>query len=107
MFFFSIHIDGADYSFSRSRVTFNDFDREETVSSEFEIDILDDFISESTESFICFLLTPFGTTGIIAGEPNTLTVDIFDDDGKHHKHAGMCSDDVRRCTCVCKNIRNT
>ena len=51
-----------------------------TVSSMVEIPILNNLISEPTESFICVILRPRGVDSIVVKDPNTITIVIEDDD---------------------------
>ena len=58
-------------------------DRRSTVSSIAEVPIIDNLISEPTESFICVILRSRGEDGIIVEYPNTIIVVIEDDDCKY------------------------
>ena len=59
---------------------FQTLSQNNTVSSMVEIPILNDLISESTESFICVILRPRRMDGIIVEDLNTIIVVIEDDD---------------------------
>ena len=56
-----------------------------------EIPILDDLISEPTESFICVILRPSGEDDIVVEDPNTITIVIEDDDCEYSSaHCRHC-----------------
>ena len=48
-----------------------------------EVPILDNLISEPTESFICVILRPRGEDGIVVEDPNPITIVVEDDDCKY------------------------
>ena len=50
-----------------------------------EVPILDNLISEPTESFICVILGPRGEEGIVVEDPNTITIVVEDNDCKYSK----------------------
>ena len=74
---------------------FQTFFDNSTVSSTAEILIVNDWISEPTESFICVILRPRGEDGIVVEDPNTITFVIEDDDCEYeystilHLHYGI------------------
>jgi hypothetical protein len=51
-----------------------------TTSTVDSIAILDNRISECTESFSCVITTPQGLNGVVVENPNTLSLSILDDD---------------------------
>jgi hypothetical protein len=61
-------------------VMFADLNSLNTVSSVLSMNIVDDLVTEPRESFICVILRPFGSSGIVVRDPDTLTVSILDDD---------------------------
>jgi hypothetical protein len=74
---------GSDEVDVRGRVhvaTFDDVNAANTTSSEITLVIVDDDVAEPTESFICAILRPFGTNGVVVSDPDTITVSIRDDD---------------------------
>ena len=59
---------------------FQTLGKKRTVSSVVEVPIVNNSISEPTESFICIILRPRGADGIVVEDFNTITVVIEDDD---------------------------
>ena len=59
---------------------FQTLSQNNTVSSTAKIPIVDDLVSEPTESFICVILRSREVDGIIVEDPNTITIVIEDDD---------------------------
>ena len=71
---------------------FQALNQNNTVSSMVKIPIVDDFISEPTESFICVILSPRGEDGIVVKDPNTITIVIEDDHCEYSSvHCRHCS----------------
>ena len=61
---------------------FTDEGRLNTESSKLQIEIVDDLVTEPTECFICLILRPFGTSGIVVADPDTITICILDNDSE-------------------------
>ena len=76
-------LDGTDFISKVYSVTFDNTGFEETVSTVEPIFILDDKISEATESFTCVIFRPHGVDGIVVEDPNTISFAILDDDGMY------------------------
>ena len=74
-------IPNADFIVQDHMVRFTDVGGQNTVSSSITIKIVDDRLSESTESFICIILKPFlSNNGITVQNPDTITISIEDND---------------------------
>lgn len=74
-------IPNADFVVQDHMVRFTDVGGQNTVSSSITIKIVDDRLSESTESFICIILKPFlSNNGITVQNPDTITISIEDND---------------------------
>ena len=75
-----------DYNLTNKRVEFiqSGVGEKETTSTNAELIIVDDDISEGGETFICVILLPTGqqADGRVVGEPDTISIIIKDDDGK-------------------------
>ena len=63
-------------------IRFEDVGRIDSLSSSLVFEIVDDVVKESTESFICLILPPFGTSGIAVTDPEYITISIVDNDSE-------------------------
>ena len=71
------------------QASFTDLNSHNTTSSEMTLGIVDDSISEPTETFICIILRPLRDIGIVVSDPDTITMTINDDDGEIHTQGNM------------------
>ena len=76
--------DGTDFISKVHTVTFDAVGTLNSTSSQACVTILDDRISEATESFICVILRPRGLDGIVVEDPITLSFAICDDDRTYY-----------------------
>ena len=62
----------------------SDIGKGESTSTNAELVIVDDDISEGDETFICVILLPTGqqADGRVVGEPDTISIIIKDNDSK-------------------------
>ena len=71
---------------------FQTLGQNKTFSSTAEIPILNNFIPEPAESFICVIVRSRRVDGIVVEEPNTITIVIEDDDCEYSSvHGRQCS----------------
>ena len=71
--------DGADFISMVHTVTFNTNGTQGT-----SISILDDKITEATESFLCIIFPrSHGLNGVVVENPDTISFAILDDDSKY------------------------
>ena len=62
-------------------VEFNELNKEETLSSPFEVTVVDDKLTSAMEAFKCVVVEPTGDN-VEVGEFSSVTVGIEDNDGE-------------------------
>jgi hypothetical protein len=73
---------GSDFIPATHTVEFSEFNSAQTLSSTFEIKIVDNQVTEASESFQCSLLPPSGpsSAGVVVVDPDVISITIEDND---------------------------